>query len=376
MEHSRGSPDFLLLFLTLALVGFGIVMVFSASSIMAYMSPEYQNDSLYFVKKQVMWAAVGFSAMLVVMNIPYQLYKKYFFIVMLLSLMMVVLVYIPGLGITLNGAKSWLKVGNYTLQTSELAKLGLIIYLAGLINKKREDFRIFSTGLLPAVVVTGLFFGSIALQPDFGTAFILLMTAAIVIFAGGAHLKHIFYLSLPAVAFSAYYIFDPDNAYRMNRITSFLDPWSDQLGSGFQLIHSYYALAHGGVTGVGFGKSIQKFLYLPLPQTDFIFAVMAEELGFIGCAIFILVFLLFIWRIVYISLKSNDLFAYLLGIGIASMIAVQAFINIGGVTGTIPITGVPLPFISYGGSSLLNSLIGVGFILSISRYVNMEKRRG
>ncbi|MBO8171289.1 MAG: putative lipid II flippase FtsW [Bacillaceae bacterium] len=370
MERSRGAPDFLLLFLTLSLVGFGIVMVFSASSILAYMSADYNHDSMYFVKKQALWAVIGFVAMLVVMNIPYQFYKKLFFPIMILSFILLLLVKVPGLGATINEARSWLKIGPYTLQTSELAKLGLIIYLAGLINKKRERFRVFSTGLLPAVVVTGGFFITIATQPDFGTASILLATAVIVIFAGGAHLKHIFYLSLPAILFSLYYIFDPRHPYRMDRITSYLNPWNDSLGSGFQLIHSYYAMGHGGLTGVGFGKSIQKFLYLPLPQTDFIFAVMAEELGFIGCTAFIIVFLLFLWRAVYISLKSRDVFAYLLGIGIVGMIAVQAVINIGGVTGTIPITGVPLPFISYGGSSLLTCMIGTGLILSISRQID------
>lgn len=373
MERYRGAPDFLLLFLTLSLVGFGIVMVFSASSIVAYMSSEFDHDSMYFAKKQMFWAGVGLAAMLVVMNIPYTVYKKLFFPVALLSFLSLILVYIPPIGLTIREASSWLQIGPFTIQPSEFAKIGLIIYLAGLISKKGERLRNFKTGLLPAVLVTGAFFIVIALQPDFGTATILLLTAILVIFAGGAHIKHIFMLSLPAILFSVWYVFANTEGYRFRRISSYLDPWSDLQGDGWQLAQSYFAMGHGGLTGVGFGKSIQKFLYLPLPQTDFIFAIMAEELGFIGSAIFILVFIGFLWRALYVSLRCPDRFANLVGIGVVGMIAIQALINLGGVTGSIPITGVPLPFISYGGSSLLTCLIGIGLILGISRETSSNK---
>jgi cell division protein FtsW len=374
MAKTRGLPDFLLLFMTLALVGFGIVMVFSSSYILAYFDPDY-NDSLYFVKKQIMWAIIGIAAMFITMNIPYQFYKKAFPIIAILSFLLLFLVYTP-LGIKLNGARSWIGLGPFSLQPAEFAKLGLIIYLAGLIAKKEDKFRLLKSGLTPALVVSGTFFLAVAGQPDFGTGVILLLTAGVVIFSGGAHLKHLAMLCFPVLtALTMFVISEP---YRIARITTFMNPWNDGmngLGNGYQLAQSLYAIGHGQISGVGFGKSIQKFLYLPYPQTDFIFAVMAEELGFIGCTLFLLFFLIFLLRIITVTMRCQDLFSNLMGIGVVSMISLQALINIGGVTGTIPITGIPLPFISYGGSSLLVVLTSMGIILSISRESYKEKIR-
>ncbi|MBP1932840.1 putative lipid II flippase FtsW [Ammoniphilus resinae] len=375
MEKSRGMPDFLLLFMTLALVGFGIVMVFSASYILAYYDPDYNNDSLYFVKRQALWALFGLIAMLIAMNVPYSFYKQSFPLIAFFSFLILFLVYTP-LGKELNGARSWIGLGPFTLQPAEFSKVGLIIYLSGLISKKGERFRLWKNGLVPALVVTGTFFLAIAGQPDFGTGVILLMTAVVVIFSGGAHLKHLMALCIPAVAALAVMIMLAP--YRIRRITTFLNPWNDGmngLDEGYHLIQSFYAMANGGVGGVGFGKSIQKYLYLPYPQTDFIFSVMAEELGFVGCALFLLFFILFLWRIIYITTECKDTFGNLVGIGIVSMVSIQTIINIGGVTGSIPITGVPLPFISYGGSSLLVCMLSMGIILSISRETHKQGLR-
>jgi cell division protein FtsW len=367
MQRSRGMPDFLLLFMTLALVGFGIVMVYSASYILAYYNPRY-NDSLYFVKRQMMWGVIGFIGMLVTMNIPYTTYKKHFPVITFSCLLLLLLVFSP-LGKTVNGARSWIGIGSFTIQPAEFTKIGLVIYLSGIISKKGEQLRQLKKGLIPVLTVTGIFFLLIA-GHDLGTGMIILLTAVAVIFSGGAHLKHLGYLSLVGLGLVAIMVMIAP--YRIARFATFINPWNDGkdgLGNGFQLIQSFYAISHGGIHGVGFGKSIQKFLYLPYPQTDFIFSVMAEELGFIGCAIFILFFILFLWRIIIISLRSQDLFANLVGIGVTGMMAIQALINIGGVTGSMPVTGVPLPFISYGGSSLMVGMASMGIILSISRSV-------
>jgi len=379
---SRGVPDFLLLLLTALLVGFGVTMVLSASAIYAYTGiyTSYgceicNGDELYFVKKQILWALVGIVGMLVTMNIPFSFYKRNVLLIILVCLAALVLVLIPGIGTEVKGARSWFRFGSAGLQPAEFAKLGLILYLAAIIDKKGERFRDFKTGLIPPLVVTGIFFLLIYLQPDLGTAAILLGTAGIVMICGGARLSQLFMLTVPIGSlFLLSYITLRDHA--LSRITSYLDPWSDPLNKGYNLVQSLYAVAHGGMSGTGFGKSIQKYLYLPEAHTDFIFSIIAEELGFIGTSLFLLVYLVFLLRGLHICLRSQDTFASLVGVGVVTMIGLQALINIGGVTGTIPLTGVPLPFISYGGSSLLVTLLATGILLSVSREVNRQKQQG
>jgi cell division protein FtsW len=358
----RGTPDFLLLFLTLLLVGGGLVMVFSASAIQAYW---VMDDKLYFTKRQLLWAGIGLLSMLVAMNIPYRVYQRRFLLILGVTVILLLSLYLPGIGQKINGARSWINIAGFTIQPSETAKIALIIYLAALIDKKKERLQDFKTGLLPALLMTGFIAGLVLAEPDTGTAAIILAGAGVVMLCGGARIKHLFRIALPVLAIGALYI--AVSPYRRARITSYLDPWKDPSDSGYQLIHSFYAIVHGGINGAGFGKSIEKYLYLPYPQTDFIFSVITEELGFIGVAIFMFIFVAFIWRALIVSLRSPSLFGNLVGVGLVSMIAVQAFINIGGVTGSIPITGVPLPFISYGGSSLVIYMTSVGIILSISR---------
>lgn len=372
---SRGTPDFLLLILTLVLVGFGLVMVFSASSSMTVVDKKFGNDALFFTKKQLMWAGLGTFMMLILMNIHYEKYKKLFVLLFLGTLFMLMVV--PFVAADTNGAKSWFGVGGFGIQPTEFAKLSIILYLAAIISKKDEKFREFKRGLLPVMIVVGFFAFLIMLQPDFGSCAILVLCAAAIVIAGGSNLKHIMLsggvlLGLATLGLSVYLLFNPDFSgnYRFDRFTSFMDPLADQSGIGYHLTKSLEAFGHGGLTGAGLGNSVQKLFYLPYAYNDFIFAVIGEELGFIGTTIFILFYMLFLWRALIVSLRCPDIYGTLVGIGIVSLIAIQALINMGGVSGAIPVTGVTLPFISYGGSSMLMMLMAMGILLSISREYN------
>lgn len=372
---SRGTPDFLLLILTLLLVGFGLVMVFSASSSMTVVDKDFGNDALFFTKKQLMWAGIGTLLMFIGMNIPYEKYKKLF--VLLFFGTLALLIIVPFTAENINGARSWIGIGGFGIQPTEFAKLAIILYLANIIAKKDEKFREFKRGLMPVMIVVGFFAFLIMLQPDFGSCAILVMCAAAIVIAGGSNLKHIFLsgivlLGLAALGLSVYLLINPEFSgnYRFARFTAFMDPLADQQGTGYHLIRSLEAFGHGGLKGAGLGNSVQKLFYLPYAYNDFIFAVIGEELGFIGTTIFILVYLLFLWRALIISLRCPDIYGTLVGIGIVSLIAIQALINMGGVSGAIPVTGVTLPFISYGGSSMLMMLMAMGILLSISREYN------
>ncbi|MEK3884435.1 putative lipid II flippase FtsW [Paenibacillus sp. PL2-23] len=368
---SRGRPDFLLLIMTLLLVGFGILMVFSASSGVAAIG---WNDALYFTKRQLVWAGLGLFAMFVAMNLRYQFFKKAFMLFFVPVLVMLILV--PFTSEEINGARSWFGFGSLGIQPTEPAKLAIILYLGALISKKGEKFRDFKTGLLPVMIIVSIVCGLIMLQPDLGSCLVLAVCATIMIMAGGANLKQVFAsgvaLSLVVtVLVSISMAINPRSwEYRIERFTSYMDPIANQQDGAFQLISSLQALGHGGLTGAGFGESVQKLHYLDYPYNDFIFSIIAEELGFIGSVIFLIFYLLFLWRGLIVSLRCPDIYGTVVGVGIVGLFAMQAFINIGGVTATIPITGVTLPFISYGGSSMLFSLVSMGIMLSISREYN------
>ncbi|MCK6075603.1 putative lipid II flippase FtsW [Paenibacillus silvae] len=387
----RGTPDFQLLILTLLLVGFGLVMVFSSSSSIAIASKSFNNDALYFTKKQLMWAIIGLFGMFFAMNIRFNKYKKLYAPFFLFTTALLLLVLITGK--VLNGAKSWIHLFGFSLQPAEFAKIAIILYLAALITKKGERFRDFKTGYFPVLIIVGFIAGLIMLQPDFGTCFILVSTCGLVIYAGGASMKHIMGSILLVVlggglAFGANALFSSmspsapalDSAttvtaeqnYKIGRIQAFLNPLSDINGGSLNLYRSLVAIGDGGVTGSGLGQGTMKLHYLPNAYNDFIFSVIGEELGFIGSALFLLVYLYFIWRGIIVSLRCPDPFGTLVGIGIMGLIAIQAFINIGGVTQTIPVTGVTLPFISYGGTSLFVMMVAMGIVLSISRTNNLE----
>lgn len=386
-QPRRGAPDFQLFILTLLLVGFGIVMVFSSSSSITLVSEKFGYDELYFTKRQAIFAGAGLFLMFITMNIPYDKFKKLFVPVFIMAIIMLILV--PFVGGNINGASSWFSIFGLGIQPTELAKITTILYLAALISKKGERFRDLRTGYIPVMVIVGFVAGLIMLQPDLGSCLILVATAGLIIFAGGANLKHILgsigLLVLGAsIVIGAGALWDKINPsesassggnYRIARIQSFIDPWSDPQNTGYNIIQSLTALGHGGVTGTGFGQGIQKLHYLPNAYNDFIFSVIGEEFGLIGSIIFLLFYMYFIWRGLIVSLRCPSTFGTLTGVGIMGLIAIQAFVNIGGVTRTIPITGVTLPFISYGGSSLFVMMGAMGIVLSISRQANMPTKQ-
>lgn len=380
----RGTPDFQLLILTLILVGFGLVMVFSSSSSIAVVNEKFKYDSMYFLKKQLVFAAIGLFAMFFTMKIPFAKYKTLFVPAFILAIVMLILV--PYIGSSTNGARSWFNIGGMGIQPTELAKITTILYLSALITKKGERFRDLKSGYIPVMMIVGFVAGLIMLQPDFGSCMILVATCGLIIYAGGANLKHILG-SLGLLILGASIILgsqaligglhsdgNTQSNYKAGRFQAYLDPFEDQQGVSYNLLQSLTAIGNGGITGVGFGQSIQKLHYLPNAYNDFIFAVIGEEFGFVGTVLFLLVYIYFIWRGFIVALRCPDTFGTLVGVGIMGLLAIQAFVNIGGVTRTIPITGVTLPFISYGGSSLMVTMASMGIMLSISRS-NIIKRK-
>lgn len=365
MYPRKKSPDVLLFAATVLLLSLGIIMVYSASQVTAY---EKLDDTFYYLKKQAVWALIGVVAMVSVMKVDYWKYKKWAVPFLIIAFALLIMVLLPGIGKNIKGAQRWLVLGPLRLQPSEVIKLSLVIFMAYGLSKYKDRLRYFMQGMMPFLIVLGLACGLILLQPDLGTAVSVAGTVYIMLFAAGAKGKHLFYLALAGmVAVGMAIVLEP---YRMSRFLAFLDPWADPRGTGFHIIQSLYALGSGGLFGAGLGQSHQKFFYLPEQHTDFIFAVLGEELGFLGGALVLILFLLFVWRGFKIALSSQDPFASLLAVGITSMIALQAIINIGVVTGSLPVTGIPLPLISFGGSSLVFTLTGVGIVLNISRYIS------
>lgn len=340
-----------------------MTMVYSASAIWA----EYKfDDSFFFAKRQMLFAVVGIIAMFFIMNIEYWTWRNWSKVILIVCFVLLVLVLIPGIGNVRNGSRSWIGIGAFSVQPSEFMKLAMIAFLSKFLSEKQKQITSFKEGLLPSLGLVFTAFGLIMLQPDFGTGMVMVGTCIVMIFIAGAKIKHFVFLGLLGVAGIVGLI--ASAPYRMKRITSFMDPWQDPLGSGFQMIQSLYAIGPGGLFGLGLGESRQKFFYLPEPQTDFIFAIIAEELGFIGGSFVLILFSLLLWRGVRVALGAPDLYGSLLATGIIAMIAIQVMINIGVVTGLMPVTGITLPFLSYGGSSLTLMLMAVGVLLNISRY--------
>jgi len=277
----------------------------------------------------------------------------------------VLLAWVLAAGVSINGAKRWIAFGAFNIQPSEWTKLSLILYLAAIISNKGEGIRQFKKGLLPIVIVTGVVLAMVMMQPDFGTMSILFLISLVCVMIGGADLRQLLLLGLCTLPLLAYIMLNQD--YRMKRLVSFLSPLEDPSGSGYQVIQSLMALGHGGLTGAGLGKSVQKLNYLPEAHTDFIFAVIGEELGFMGTSLFLLLFFLFLWRGFVAAARCQDPFGFIVGMGIVAMVFIQLAFNLGAVVGILPVTGVPLPFVSYGGSALIVDMAGAGILLSLSR---------
>lgn len=363
MNKNESNPDWSLVIAIIFLLGIGIVMVYSASAVYAY--SEY-GDWYFYAKRQLLFAVIGLVIMFIMMNTDYMFWNKWAKFILISCFLLLIVVLIPGIGATRGGATSWLGVGTFGIQPSEFMKLAMIIFLAKRFSLKQESMQSFSKGLVIPLGILGLAFGLIMLQPDLGTGAILAGTVILMIYNAGARVKHL--ASLLLVGIGGFVILVLAAPYRIARILAFLDPWQDPLGAGYQLIQSLYAIGPGGLMGVGLGMSRQKYFYIPEPHTDFIFSILAEELGFIGGSIVIFLFLIIIWRGMRVAITAPDLFSSFLAVGIVSMIAIQVILNIGVVTGVFPVTGITLPLLSYGGSSLLLTLTALGILLNISRY--------
>jgi len=364
---SRRPPDFAILFTVLILICFGMIMVFSSSSVRAYYN---YNDSFYFLKRQVIWSVLGFISMVFFMNYDYWKIKKYEKPIIAVMFLLLILVLIPGIGKKVNDARRWIGVGGFTVQPSEIAKLGMIIYLSCGLERKGDKIRSFFKGILPFLLVIGAVCALILKEPHLSATVLIGMTTLIMLFVGGAHMIHM--TGLGIAGFLSALMLTINKPYRLRRLLSFLNPWENPSEEGYHIIQSLYALGSGGLIGVGLGQSRQKFFYLPEPQTDFIFSVIGEELGFLGAAFVIILFMFFILRGYRTAVASQDIFGKLMATGITTLISLQFLINIAVVTASVPVTGMPLPFISYGGSSLTITMSQVGILLNISRYAEVK----
>ncbi|MFT8309923.1 MAG: stage V sporulation protein E [Sporolactobacillus sp.] len=365
MRKYRQSPDLVLLIITFALLTIGLMMVYSASAVKA--ANEF-GDSLYFLKRQLLFASIGAALMFAVMQIDYHFWRAWAKIGLIGCYFLLVIVLIPGVGLVRGGASSWLGVGAFSIQPSEFIKVALILFLSNYLSEHQSRLPNFRKGLIPALMPVILAFGLIMLQPDLGTGMVLVLTCVLMIFVAGARIKHFVLMGSVGILGLAGLILSAP--YRLKRLSAFFNPWQDPKNGGFQITQSLLAIGPGGLLGFGLGQSRQKYQYLPEPQTDFIFSIVCEELGFIGAAFVLLLFCLLLWRGILIAIKAPDLFGTLLAVGITGMIAIQIMINIAVVTGLIPVTGITLPFLSYGGSSLTLMLVSIGILLNVSSHIN------
>jgi cell division protein FtsW len=359
--RERAHFDFPILLVTLILMGLGIVMVYSASAILA---ADRFKDSLYFLKKQALFATLGVLLMFVAMHVDYHVWQKMAYPILGVSFLLLSLVLIAGT--RAGGSTRWLYIGSLSVQPSEFSKLALIIFLAYFLTKKGERIRTFQFGFLPAVLISGTMILLVVYQPDFGVALFLGTLLMLMLFVGGTRLSYIVTMALlttPAV----YYLI-VKVPYRMHRILSYLDPWKDPQGTSFQIVQSFMAFGTGGILGSGLGQGKQKLFFLPAPHTDFIFSVVGEEMGLIGATMVLGLYLVFTVRGISVSLSAPDDFGMFLGMGVTTLISLQAIINTAVVLGLLPTKGLTLPLISYGGTSLVVCLVAVGVLLNISSH--------
>jgi cell division protein FtsW len=369
--NKRSNIDVWLVLILFLLLGFGSAMIYSTSAIYA---EERYKDGLFFLKKHITWICVGLLGMLAAWKMDYHVLRKYSKLLFFLSIALLVAVYIPGVGKRAGGAQRWFMIKGYSFQPSEVAKFALIIYLSDVLTRKQRWVKEFWKGLVPPLIAIGIMIGLILGQPDLGTSAAISMIAFIMLFVAGTKVRYLITMTLSALPFLFFYIFSAE--YRKNRILSFIDPWKDAGGKGFQIVQSFLALGSGGVFGVGLGQSRQKLFYLPEAHTDFIFSIIGEELGVVGSLLVLFLFIIILWFGMKICLKSLDLFGHLLALGIVSAIALQTIINIGVVTGSFPTKGLPLPFISYGGSCMAMYLVGIGILLNIHKWTQNKIQSG
>ncbi len=352
--------DLGLLFPVLLLVGMGIVMVYSASSALAL--KKFGSD-YFFLKRQAAFSLVGIVVLVAFSYIPFRFYRVMAYPVLAVSLIMLAAVAFSGWGVSAGGAMRWLQIGSFQFQPSELARLALVIYMAYSMSKKGDLLRDFYVGFMPHVIVLGLFSVLLLIQPDFGSVVILAALTWIMLFVGGCRITHL--MSVVLVMAPLAWLIMTQAEYRVKRLMSFLDPWQYRADEGYQIVHSLMAFGTGGITGAGLGKGYQKLFYLPEPHTDFIFSVVGEELGLIGVMVVILLYGIMLMRGVRIARHARDSFGALLAMGITVTIGLQVCINMGVALGLLPTKGLTLPFLSYGGTSLLINMAAVGIMMNI-----------
>lgn len=340
----------------------GMLMVYSASSV--YALQRFGHES-YFLKRHTAYLCIGFAGMIVLMNLNYEILKKLAYPAYALGLALLVLVLVPGIGKEVGGARRWIEFGVVNFQSAEVAKFLLVFFLAHSFAKRKDRMDTFLGGFVFHLLAAGIYIALILLEPDFGMSAILLIMLLGMLFIGGARIKYLSALTLAGASFLVVAVLS--EGYRMGRIKSFLDPWGDRLGSGYQAVQSFVAFAMGGVPGVGLGDSSQKLFFLPEAHTDFIFSIIGEELGFIGALLVIVAFVFFLTRGLRVAMKTTDLFGCYLVFGFTTLIALQAGVNMAVAVGLLPIKGLTLPFISYGGTSLVSSLAAIGVVLNVSR---------
>jgi cell division protein FtsW len=360
------KSDRVLFIATLLLLSLGIVMVYSASAVVAM---ERTGRPYFFLTKQAMWAALGMAVLGIVMRLDYHTYREPAFIwtaLGLVALGLVAVLFSP----PVNNARRWFAVGGLGIQPSELAKLAAIIFIAALLERRMDRINEPGYSLIPIGLVVISLVGLILLEPDFGTSMSLVAIAAVMVFAAGLNYTYIVgtvLCALPAIAFLVM-----GTSYRRQRVLTFLDPWSDPLGAGFQVIQSLIAVGTGGMWGKGLMNGVQKLFFLPEPHTDFIYSVISEELGLVGATAVLLCFCVITWRGLRVSIRAPDRFGAFLALGLTTMVAIQAFVNVSVVLGLMPTKGIPLPFVSAGGSSLLINLLGMGVLLNVSQHASSE----
>lgn len=358
----RVAMDHSLLIITIILALVGLVMVFSASAVVA---GNRFHDPGYFLKRQLAWLAFGFLLLHLASHIDYVWWKRLSIPLLGLTVVLLVMVLIPSLGVSAKGARRWLRLGPISVQPAEIAKLVAVMYLAAYLAKKEDRLTGFLSGLAPALLVVGVLGGLVLLEPDLGTVVVMGSVAIGLLFLGGARLSHL--LSLGLCAVPAVLVLVLSSSYRRQRLMTFLAPWKDASDAGFQITQSFLAFGSGGLFGVGLGEGKQKLFFLPEAHTDFVLALVGEELGLVGTGVIILLFALFAIRGFQVAARARMPFGRYLGMGITLLIGVQALINACVVTGLVPTKGLTLPFVSYGGSSLVTCMFGVGILLNISR---------
>ncbi len=372
-DQKPGRMDRVLLALTFCLIGIGVLMVYSSSHLLS--SRHYDGYSFRYLQIHIIACVLGFVGMYMASYLPYRFYTRYANLFLILSFVMLLLVFVPNLGSSVQGAeggrfKRWIRIGNLPIhfQPVELAKIALVIHVANFISRNPDRVKSFFNGVLPNILIIAAAFGLVVIQPDFGSAFLLAVTACIVLFVGGMRIWHV--LTLAGTGGTLLGVLIARDPYKLKRLMDYFEMLKSPDATNYHLTRSINALEGGGFLGLGLDSSLQKISRLPYPHTDFIFAVLGEEFGFVGAAAVTIIFMLFIWRGLHIARYTSDLFGSLLAIGITTLIGLQAFINIGVVTGLLPTKGITLPFISYGGSSIVLSLVSVGILLNISRYIN------